>query len=143
ALGLAGPGYVEAIYSLMLGMSPPQSSYLFDDDMNPIFDDRNSQLYVMLRWLLDAVHKHKVMTKESVRYNAFDATYAMGEFRHTFSWLPRYVLPIINFMSMSRDVSQAMNPGYGYSSCYTRIYAPSMKALRGDPRRLEEVWKVM
>jgi ABC-type glycerol-3-phosphate transport system substrate-binding protein len=142
-LDLAGPGYLETLYSLMVGMNPPQPSYLFDEDFNPIFDDPRSPLFVTLRWISDAANKEKVLAKESTQLGAFDTTYAMGQLRHTFSWLPRYVLPVIDYMSMSRNVSQAMNPGYGYISCYTRVYSPSMKALEGGSKKLDALWNVM
>src|SRR5437867_2616108 len=74
-LGISGPGYIEALYSLMLGMNPKQPSYLFDEDFNTLFDDPKSPLFVTLRWVMDAVHKHKVLTADSVRLGAFDATY--------------------------------------------------------------------
>jgi ABC-type glycerol-3-phosphate transport system substrate-binding protein len=142
-LGLSGPGYIEALYSLMLGMNPKQSSYLFDEDFNTLFDDEKSSLFVTLRWAIDAIHKDKILATDCVRLGAFDATYAMGQMKHTFSWLPRYVLPIICFMSMSRNVSQALNPGYGYTSCYIRLYTPSQEALQSNSKRLEQVWKAM
>jgi hypothetical protein len=141
-LDLAGPGYLETLYSLMVGMNPPQPSYLFDEDFNPIFDDQLSPLFVTLKWISDAANKEKVLAKESTQLGAFDTTYAMGQLKHTFSWLPRYVLPVIDYMSMSRNVSQALNPGYGYISCYTRVYSPSMKALK-SPKKLEALWNVM
>ncbi|MDA4136487.1 MAG: ABC transporter substrate-binding protein [Thaumarchaeota archaeon] len=143
ALDFAGPGYLEALYSIMVGMNPPQASYLFDEDFNPMFDDKKSPLFVTLRWLSDAANREKLLTKDSTRLGAFDTTYAMGQQKHTFSWLPRYVLPVIDFMSMSRNVSQALNPGYGYISCYTRVYSPSMKALQSGPKKLDALWRVM
>jgi ABC-type glycerol-3-phosphate transport system substrate-binding protein len=143
ALDFAGPGYLEALYSLMVGMNPPQPSYLFDETFEPLFDDPKSPLFVTLRWISDAANKEKVLTKDSTRLGAFDTTYAMGQFKHTFSWLPRYVLPVIDYMSMSRTVSQALNPGYGYISCYTRVYSPSSKALKGGSKKLEALWNVM
>ena len=96
-----------------------------------------------LRWISDAANKEKVLAKESTQLGAFDTTYAMGQLRHTFKWLPRYVLPVIDYMSMSRNVSQALNPGYGYISCYTRVYSPSMKALEGGSKKLDALWNVM
>ncbi|MGA2665791.1 MAG: hypothetical protein ABSF83_12705, partial [Nitrososphaerales archaeon] len=143
ALDFAGPGYLEALYSIMLGLNPPQKSYLFDEDLEPLFDDPRSPLFVTLRWLSDAANREGVLAKESTKLGAFDTTYAMGQLKHTFSWLPRYVLPIIDFMSMSRSVSQALNPGYGYISCYTRVYSPSASALRGGPKKLDALWRVM
>src|SRR5207244_13374561 len=52
-LGIAGPGYLEALYSIMVGMNAPQRSYLFDEDLNPIFDDTKSHLFVSLRRFID------------------------------------------------------------------------------------------
>jgi len=143
ALGIAGPGYFEALYTIMLGMNSPRKTYLFDEDLNPLFDDPKSPLFIALRWLSDAANKHKILTKDSVRLGAFDATYAMGQLKHTFSWLPRYVMPVIDYMSMSRTVSQALNPGYGYVSCYTRVYSPSTQALKGGSKKLDALWRVM
>jgi ABC-type glycerol-3-phosphate transport system substrate-binding protein len=142
-LDIGGPGYLEAIYTLMLGMNPPQRSYLFDEDLNPVFDDVRSPFFVMLRWVADAANKHKVLLKESTQYGISEAAVAMGQLKHTFSWLPRYMVPVIDFVSMSRNVSQALNPGYGYTSCWTRLYSPTKRALESNSKRLEELWKLM
>jgi hypothetical protein len=141
---LHGDGSVETLYALILGMNPKSTSYLFDKDSHPKFDAEGSPLYVVLKWLIHGIYQERIVSRRSVSLDVLPAAQQMKKGHFSFVWLPWYLLSYINYPDgrIKSPIKEGMNPGYGYTTCYTRTYAVAFKALR-NKKLLPELWQVL
>jgi multiple sugar transport system substrate-binding protein len=142
---LHGDGSVETLYSVILGFNPPSKSYLFDESDAPVFDQVNSPLYNVMKWLVDGIYRKRMVSRQTVAYDVIPAGEAMKRGEFTFVWVPWYNLPHINHPNGRKwsSIKQAVNPGYGYTTCYIRTYTASIDALKGGSQRLAGLWRVL
>jgi hypothetical protein len=140
---LHGDGSVETLYSVILGYNPPSKSYLFDESDSPMFDQVNSPLYNVMRWLGDGIYRTRIVSRKTVAYDVIPAGEAMKRGEFTFVWVPWYNLPHINHPHGRKgsSIKQAINPGYGYTTCYIRTYTASIGALTGG--RVAGLWRIL
>jgi len=138
-----GDGSVETLYALILGMSPKTKSYLFDEDYRTKFEE-GSPLFNLLEWLIDGTYRKRIVSRESVAHDVLPGAEQMKKGRFTFIWLPWYLLSYINYPNGRKKspIKAGLNPGSGYTTCYTRTYTVSLSALK-DKTKLPDLLRVL
>jgi len=137
-------GFWATLYTFIAAINPPQERYLFDADNNPVFVDEDGPLFETCRWIVDAIHKHKIMSQATVPYTDPDCINTMGAGTHSIMLEPRYDFGATNDPSMAEypNIKQAMMPGTEYTCCWLRPYnLPIMNVERGDDA-IEAAWKL-
>jgi ABC-type glycerol-3-phosphate transport system substrate-binding protein len=140
-------GFVEVgIYDFMLGMAENDPGpYMWDENLNPIFNDKGSALFRSLKWQLRMIHKEKLASTKGVLYDEAQAVNAFGSGAHTFFWMPDYDLAFANTPPSKEagNLRMGMNPGTGKVSAIYRSYLVSKATADKGPRYLEAAWRVM
>ncbi|MEM3080911.1 MAG: ABC transporter substrate-binding protein [Nitrososphaerota archaeon] len=139
-------GFVEVgTYCFMLGMTDQEGPFMWDEDLNPIFNDKKSPWFQSLRWQLDMIHKEKLASTKGVLYDEAQAVNAFGSGAHTFFWMPDYDLAFANTPPSKEagNLRMAVAPGSGRVSTIYRTYQVSRKTLEQGRNTLEATWRVL
>ncbi len=131
------PNFYAAFVSQVYG----RGGRMFDDDLNPLFNDPNSEAFKHLQWLQDAVTKHDIMAFE---VHETKVHIAMHAGKHAFTVLFNYNLAAMNEKAtgpLAGQFDMALMPGASHEALgFAKFYAMTSQAAK-DPERREAVWK--
>ncbi|MEM3608121.1 MAG: extracellular solute-binding protein [Candidatus Bathyarchaeia archaeon] len=141
-------GFVEcAIYDTLLALTEKKEGpYLFDEDLNPIFNEPNSDLMKAIKAVGEAIWVHKVSTPACIEYAEAKTVDVTGSGVHSFIWEPDYELAFINPPGTSAEAGNlkfAVNLGHGRISAIYRTYLAFKGSADKSPEHLENVWRLM
>ncbi len=131
------PNFYQAYVSQVYG----RGGRMFDDDLNPLFNDPNSEAFKHLQWLQDAVKKHEILAFENHESRIIPA---MNTGKHAFSVLFNYVLAAMNEKAtqpLAGQFAMARMPGAAHACLgFAKFYAMTSQAAADDTLR-EGAWK--
>jgi len=131
------PNFYQAFISQVYG----RGGRMFDDDLEPLFTDPNSEAFKHLQWLQDAVTKHGIVAFESHETRVIPA---MNTGKHAFSVLFNYVLAAMNEKAtqpLAGQFAMGLMPGSAHACLgFCKFYAMTSQAA-ADPARAEASWK--
>ncbi|MFX0145885.1 MAG: ABC transporter substrate-binding protein [Candidatus Hodarchaeota archaeon] len=141
-------GFVEcAVYTTLLSLTEKKSGpYLWDEDLNPMFNEKGSDLFNAVKAVGDAIWVHKVSTPAVIEYNEAKTVDVTGSGVHSFIWEPDYELAFINPAGASKEagnIKYAVNVGNGGISAIYRTYLPFQLSAAKSKPHLEKVWRLM
>ncbi len=117
---------------------------LFDDDANPILQD-DPRAEKLLQWLVDGIHKHKIIDSKTIEMNTNMARDAMGAGQVAFTGVPKYDLQRLNDPKLSQVVGKikmmpypTLEPNLNGTVGWTRMYS-----LTKNVRNVEAAWKLI
>ncbi|MFQ5971136.1 MAG: ABC transporter substrate-binding protein [Alphaproteobacteria bacterium] len=131
------PDFYQTFVSTVYG----RGGRMFDDELNPVFNDPNSEAFKQLQWLQDAFTKHEIAIGEP---NAFQIPVALnaGSAAMTVTW--NYLLAQANDKATGAragDFGIAPMPGASHEALgFAKFYAMTDQAAQ-DPKRREAAWK--
>jgi multiple sugar transport system substrate-binding protein len=131
------PNFYQAFVSQVYG----RGGRMFDDDLNPLFNDPNSEAFKHLQWLQDAMTKHEIVAFENHESRVIPA---MNTGKHVFSVLFNYVLAAMNERAtqpLAGQFAMALMPGSAHACLgFCKFYAMTGQAA-ADPAHRDAAWK--
>jgi multiple sugar transport system substrate-binding protein len=131
------PNFYTAFLSQVYG----RGGTMFDADLNPVFNDPNSEAFKHLQWLQDAVKKHDIIAMETHESKVIPA---MNTGRHAFSVLFNYVLAAMNEKAtqpLAGQFAMTLMPGAKHACLgFAKFYAMTSQAAADDKLR-NASWK--
>jgi multiple sugar transport system substrate-binding protein len=131
------PNFYQAFVSQVYG----RGGRLFDDDLNPLFNDPASEAFKHLQWLQDAVKTHDIVAFENHESRIIPA---MNTGKHAFSVLFNYVLAAMNEKAtqpLAGQFAMALMPGAAHACLgFAKFYAMTSQAT-ADDRLREATWQ--
>ena len=131
------PNFYTAFVSQVYG----RGGRMFDDDLNPLFNDPNSEAFKHLQWLQDAVGKHDIMALET---HETKVNISMNTGKHAFTVLFNYMLAAMNeeaTAARAGEFDMTLMPGSSHEALgFAKFYAMTTQAAE-DPERREAAWK--
>jgi multiple sugar transport system substrate-binding protein len=131
------PNFYQAFVSQVYG----RGGRMFDDDLNPLFNDPGSEAFKHLQWLQDAVTKHEIVALENHESRVIPA---MNTGKHVFSVLFNYVLAAMNEKAtqpLAGQFAMALMPGSTHACLgFCKFYAMTSQAA-ADPAHRDAAWK--
>lgn len=131
------PNFYAAFLSQVYG----RGGEMFDADLNPLFNDPNSEAFKHLQWLQDAVKKHDIIAMENHESKVIPA---MNTGKHAFSILFNYVLAAMNEKAtqpLAGQFAMALMPGEKHACLgFSKFYAMTSQAAEDEAKR-EAAWK--
>ncbi len=131
------PNFYDAFVAQVYG----RGGAMFDDDLNPLFNDPESEAFKHLQWLQDAFTKHEIVAPETHESKIIPA---MNTGKHAFTVVFNYVLAAMNNAAQQPLAGQfalALMPGEAHSTLgFAKFYAMTAQAAE-DPARREAAWK--
>jgi len=124
----------------------PGTRYLFDENFNPIFDDKGSPFFEAIKWFLERVHVDKTISPGVREYDESGITTALGSGTVTFvPNLPDYDIAGANVPELkeSGNITMCLNPGTGYAVYHPCNYSISTKCMEKSKDHQIAVWRVM
>ena len=125
------PNFYQAFVSQVYG----RGGRMFDDNLEPLFNDPNSEAFKHLQWLQDAVTKHEIVAFESHETRVIPA---MNTGKHAFSVLFNYVLAAMNEKAtqpLAGQFAMGLMPGSAHACLgFCKFYAMTSQAA-ADPAR--------
>jgi len=111
-----------AVFSGAMG----RGARLFDENLNPIFNSEDHPFYEHLQWIVDGLHKYKIINPDYLATHETDAAKKMGAGEGAFTVLAKYMLAAMNAPGSSPnagDFRLALMPGktheaYGFAKMY-------------------------
>ncbi len=131
------PDFYQTFVSTVYG----RGGRMFDDDLNPLFNDPNSEAFAQLQWLQDAFTKHEIAFGEP---NGFQIPVSLnaGTSAMTVTW--NYLLAQANDPSSGARAGNfaiAQMPGAsGEALGFAKFYAMTAQAAE-DTERAAAAWK--
>lgn len=140
-------GFYFFVYNFMNGIIEPKPGtlYLFDEDLNPIFNYEGSPLYEWIKWTLDRIFVDKTMSPGVREVDEPAVTQAMGQGINSFALsFPDYDVAGANadVMKEKGNIKFALNPGSGYANVKPASYLISKVIMEKGPRYQEAVWRL-
>lgn len=127
-------------YAAFLAQVYGRGGQMFDDDLNPVFSDPNSEAFKHLQWLQDA-YKDDLMALETHETKVITA---MNTGKHAFTVLFNYNLAAMNNAATAAragDFAMQKMPGKSRATYgFAKFYAMTSKAA-ADPARRAAAWK--
>lgn len=127
------PNFYDAFVAQVYG----RGGDMFDEDLNPLFDDPDSAAFQHLQWLQDAITEHEIV--EMVPHET-DIIRAMNTGQHAFTVVYNYVLAAMNEQATqprAGEFALARMPGEAHETLgFAKFYALS-QAAANDPDRLD------
>jgi ABC-type glycerol-3-phosphate transport system substrate-binding protein len=141
-------GCVEcALYDTLFCLTEKKEGpYLLDEDLNPMFNERNSDLMKAIKAVGEAIWTHKVSTPACIEYAEAKTVDVTGSGVHSFIWEPDYELAYLNPPGSSAEAGNlkfAINLGNGAISAITRTYLAFKGSADKNPEHLQNVWNLM
>ena len=125
------PNFYQAFVSQVYG----RGGRMFDDNLEPLFNDPNSEAFKHLQWLQDAVTKHEIVAFESHETRVIPA---MNTGKHAFSVLFNYVLAAMNEKAtqpLAGQFAMGLMPGSAHACLgFCKFFAMTSQAA-ADPAR--------
>jgi multiple sugar transport system substrate-binding protein len=130
------PNFYSAYVSQVYG----RGGDMFDDDLNPLFNDSNSEAFKHLQWLQDANVEHDIMafSEHETKVNV-----AMNTGRHAFTVLYNYMLAAMNSpqQPLSGQFDMTLMPGDKHACLgFAKFYCMTTQAAQAEWRR-DAAWK--
>ena len=131
------PNFYQAYVSQVYG----RGGQMFDEQLNPLFNDPQSEAFKHLQWLQDAVTKHDIIAFENHESRVIPA---MNTGKHAFTVLFNYVLAAMNERATqprAGEFAMALMPRKAHACLgFCKFYAMTSRAA-GDDARREAAWK--
>ena len=105
------PNFYQAYVSQVYG----RGGQMFDEQLNPLFNDPQSEAFKHLQWLQDAVTKHDIIAFENHESRVIPA---MNTGKHAFTVLFNYVLAAMNERATqprAGEFAMALMPGKAHA----------------------------
>ena len=130
------PNFYTAYVSQVYG----QGGEMFDENLNPVFTDPNSEAFKQLQWLQDAKVKHDIMAfaKHETKVNV-----AMNTGQHAFTVMFNYMLAAMNGSGqpLSGQFDMVEMPGSEHGCLgFAKFYSMTTQAAENELRR-NAAWK--
>ena len=131
------PDFYQTFVSTVYG----RGGRMFDDDLNPLFNDPNSEAFKQLQWFQDAFDKHEIAIGEP---NAFQIPVSLnaGTAAMTVTW--NYLLAQANDKASGARAGNfaiAPMPGKSHEALgFAKFYAMTGQAAK-DPERAAAAWQ--
>lgn len=123
------PNFFDAFVAQVYG----RGGDMFDEDLEPVFNDPGSEAYAHLQWLQDANTVHDIM--ELVPHET-DVIRTMNTGQHAFTVVYNYVLAAMNedaTQARAGDFALALMPGQAHQTLgFAKFYSISQEAA-DDP----------
>lgn len=136
---------IEHIYTLVYS----RGGYLFDANRDPVFQTAGSEALDSLKWLIEAMHTHKVVSTGALETGEIAAFKAFTGGKHAFALLPNYRLRVINDpkqSSIAGQAKEALMPsamrGKRETVAWTRMFSMTPPAAR-DRAKAEASWRLI
>ena len=116
---------------------------MFDTELNPLFNDPNSEAFKQLQWLQDAKVKHGIMAFGSTHETK--VAVAMNTGQHAFSVMYNYMLAAMNNPPSRWPASSTWPPCPAPSTAplgFAKFYCMTTQAAK-DPKRRAASWKLI
>jgi multiple sugar transport system substrate-binding protein len=131
------PNFYQAFVSQVYG----RGGAMFNEALDPLFNDPNSEAFKHLQWLQDAVKKHDIVAFENHESRIIPA---MNTGKHAFSVLFNYVLAAMNEKAtqpLAGQFAMALMPG-AQQAClgFAKFYAMTSQAAEDDTLK-QAAWK--
>lgn len=141
-------GFPALWYQIMIGFHEPKPGtlFLFDEDLNPIFNDKGTPLYEAMKWFLDRIFVDETLSPGVTRYDESGVVNAMGGGDISFSInMPDYDVAGANISEMKEtgNITITLNPGTGYAVYHPTNYSVSTKCAARGSKAQEAAWRVM
>ncbi|MGH6884719.1 MAG: ABC transporter substrate-binding protein [Geminicoccales bacterium] len=131
------PNFYDAFVAQVYG----RGGDMFDEDLEPLFNDPESEAFKQLQWLQDAFVKHEIVAPETHESKIIPA---MNTGKHAFTIVFNYVLAAMNNAAeqpLAGQFDLALMPGDAHSTLgFAKFYAMTAQAAEDDARR-EAAWK--
>jgi multiple sugar transport system substrate-binding protein len=113
-------------FYVVLSGAMGRGARLFDEDLNPIFDSEDHPFYEHLQWIVDGLHKHKIINPDYLATHETDASRKMGAGEGAITVLAKYNLAAMNAPGSSPNAGNfrmGLMPGktheaYGFAKMY-------------------------
>ncbi|MFB0569734.1 MAG: ABC transporter substrate-binding protein [Nitrososphaeria archaeon] len=141
-------GFPAMWYNIMIGMHRPENGkrYLFDEDLDPIFHNKDSEFFEAVKWFLDRVHVDKTISPGIREYDESGITIALGSGSVSFALaFADYDVAGANVAEMKEtgNIKMALNPGSGYAVYHPTNYSVSTHCMNRGKSAQEAAWRVM
>jgi multiple sugar transport system substrate-binding protein len=131
------PNFYDAFVAQVYG----RGGDMFDADLNPLFNDPESEAFKQLQWLQDAFTKHRIVASEPHETTIIRA---MNTGKHAFTVVFNYVLAAMNNPAdqpLAGEFAMAPMPGEAHATLgFAKFYAMTAQAA-DDPARRDAAWK--
>ncbi len=131
------PNFYDAFVAQVYG----RGGDMFDDELNPLFDDPDSLAFQHLQWLQDAFGEHDLVAMESHESTIIPA---MNTGRHAFTIVYNYVLAAMNnagAQPLAGQFDMTPMPGDARGTLgFAKFYTMTAQAAE-DPARRDAAWK--
>ncbi|MFQ6079937.1 MAG: extracellular solute-binding protein, partial [Thermodesulfobacteriota bacterium] len=130
------PNFLTAFISQVYG----RGGDMFDENLNPVFADPDSEAFKHLQWLQDAKVKYDIIT-----YSPHESkvNIAMNTGQHAFTIMFNYMLAAMNNppSALAGQFDMALMPGKAHACLgFAKSYTMTMQAAK-DKRRREAAWR--
>lgn len=126
------PNFFDAFVAQVYG----RGGDMFDEDLNPVFNDPESAAFQHLQWLQDAVNEHDIM--ELVPHET-DVIRTMNTGQHAFTVVYNYVLAAMNeeaTQPRAGEFALALMPGEAHQTLgFAKFYSISQAAANDADKR--------
>jgi multiple sugar transport system substrate-binding protein len=130
------PNFYQAFVSQVYG----RGGRMFNDALDPLFNDPGSEAFKHLQWLQDAVKKYEIVAFENHESRIIPA---MNTGKHAFSVLFNYVLAAMNEKATQPRAGQfamALMPGAAHACLgFCKFYAMTTQAAK-DAKLRDASW---
>jgi multiple sugar transport system substrate-binding protein len=131
------PNFYDAFVAQVYG----RGGDLFDEDLDPLFNDPDSEAFRHLQWLRDAIVEHDIVAFENHESRIITA---MNTGQHAFTVVYNYVLAAMNNAATEPLAGQfdlAPMPGDAHATLgFAKFYAMTDQAA-ADPELGEAAWR--
>jgi multiple sugar transport system substrate-binding protein len=131
------PNFYDAFVAQVYG----RGGEMFDQNLEPLFNDPQSEAFKQLQWLQDAFSKHEIVAPETHESKIIPA---MNTGKHAFTIVFNYVLAAMNNAAeqpRAGEFDLALMPGAAHSTLgFAKFYAMTAQAAQDDARR-NAAWK--
>jgi multiple sugar transport system substrate-binding protein len=136
------------LYNFMNGNHDPAAAkhYLFDENLNPIFNDKNTPLFEAIRWILDRIYVDQTMSSGVIQYDEAGITSAMGKGAISFALgFPDYDIAGANASGNSEagNIHFGLNPGSGFANFQAGSYVTSSNVWQKGSKTQDAMWRLM
>lgn len=129
------PWSIEIFYAMVYSLG----GHMFDGD-TPVFAKPGSEAEQALQWLVDARHRHQVLSPTALEVEEPDVVKTMGAGQHAFTVLAKYNLAELNAGNHAQKgkFKMALMPGSAHATVgFVRFYALSAATAEEGGERLD------
>ena len=113
-------------FECVLSAAYGDGARMFDENYNPLFNDPNHPYYKYLQWLVDGIHKYKIVSPDYLQNHETVVAQRMGAGTGAMTVLAKYMLAAMNApgsSALAGNFRLAMMPGkthecYGFAKMY-------------------------